>query len=127
MRIRTKTAFRIRDVNALDDVDRFLPRLVSRHAAPDTKNLGELPANCDHGIERLAGVLEDHRDLLAANLQLQLGLTKVNQIAPIPADLTSNHTPWLLQKADDRVGGHRLARASLPDQPEHLSPLDLEA
>src|SRR5205085_8297741 len=92
----------------------------------ELEHLHDLAADADHRVQRLARVLEDHRDLLAANLVLERRLRQPTQIAAAPEHLAVDHPPRLLDQPDDRGGGDRLARARLTDEPDDLAFGDLE-
>src|SRR5207253_6092000 len=93
---------------------------------PDPQHLRQLPADGDDRVERLPRALEDHRDLLAPDLLLELRFPEPDEVAAVPLHLSPDDAPGLLQEPGDRVGRDRLARPCLTDQPQDLARLDLE-
>ena len=98
-----------------------------RRDGPVTQqHLPNVFAEGEGGVERGTGVLEDHRDPVAANR----GQPALVQLAK--RDVSEPDFPGLrgdrrAQRPHDRVGKRALAGAGLADQAEHFAGLDCEA
>ena len=100
------------------------------------EHLGDLAAYRQRRVERLARVLEDHRDPIAADRQhLVVGdLEEVDRVSAALAclgrpeiDLTAGIDPrGAGDETNEGASGHALAAAGLADQPEGLSISDVE-
>ena len=84
------------------------------------QRLKELLSHRGHGVERGHGVLEDHADLLAANLA-QLPLAHLGHVAALVENLAAHDLARLGQQADDGAGGGGLAATGLPHQAKGLA------
>src|SRR5262249_50073621 len=126
VRIRAQTLLGIGDMHVLEQPERLRVRLVLTHPSLELEHLHDLAPDPDHRVERLARVLEDHRDLLAANLSLERLLGQRPKVAPTPEHLPVDDAPGLPDEADDRGCGDRLARAGLACEPDDLALVDLE-
>src|SRR5262249_34052214 len=90
------------------------------------QHLRDLVADADDRVQRLARVLEDHRDLGAAHLGVERLRGQLAEVAPAPEDLAVDDATRVLDETDDRGRGHGLARAGLTDEADDLALLDLE-
>ena len=100
MRIVVRAPVRVRDADLGQQVDGPCPRLSVGHRLVGAQLLLDLPADGVDGRQRGHRVLEDHRDLTAAN-RPHLALREPHQVAAAVEHLA----------LDDRVG--------VPDQPHH--------
>ena len=66
----------------------LLPRLFLRHLAMDADGLGHLRADLEDRIERRHRLLEDHGDVVAADVA-HLALGELGQVASLEADLAA--------------------------------------
>src|SRR5205823_5247077 len=87
--------------------------------------LDDLLADPVDRIQRRHWVLEDHPDLVAAEL-LHRGLVELQEIAILIAHLTGEARVDVACQAHDRHRGHALAGARLADDPQNLAALELE-
>src|SRR5674536_242848 len=81
--------------------------------------LGDLPADAIHRVRRRHRVLEDHGDLLAADLAHVL-VRETDQLLPAEAHRAGD-PGRLRQQAYDGETGDRLAGAGLADDAEYLA------
>ena len=87
--------------------------------------LDDLDADPVHGIERRHRVLEDHRDLVPADIA-QARLRHGQQVLPLVDDLALERRVLAAGQPEERHSRHALPRAGLADDPEHLAALELE-
>ena len=86
----------------------------------------DLIADRHDRVERGHRLLEDHRDLVAADAA-HLLLRKAGEILAAIEQLAADDAAGALgEQPDDRERGHALAAAGLADQPERLAILDVE-
>jgi hypothetical protein len=86
----------------------------------DLDRLDELPADLVVGVQRRQRVLEDHRDVVAADVA-QLGFGGVDQVAPLEQDLAADPRVRVAREPHHRQARHALARARLADDAERLA------
>ena len=98
-----------------------LPRVP---AVVESSRLRDLPPDSIHRVERGHRVLEDHRDLAAADLA-HLVLADPGQVLALEHDLAADDPSRPLQPHDAHRG-HRLAAAGLADDAERLAGVQLE-
>ena len=85
------------------------------------KPLAQLSADGVNGVQRRHGVLENHSDVVAANL-LHLGLGHLEQGLATVADVAAlDASRRHIDEAHDGERGHRLARAGLANNAEGLA------
>src|SRR4051794_20377615 len=77
-------------------------------------------------IQRGHGVLEDHRDVVAADLPQPAG-TRRQQVLAVEEGLPARDRVLLCVEAHDREAGDALAGAGLADDSERLALFDAEA
>ena len=80
VRIVARARRRLRNADGAQHVDGALPDERRRDVPMRLDRLADLPADAHHRIERGGGILEDHADLVAANLP-HLTLWQADQIA----------------------------------------------
>jgi hypothetical protein len=94
---------------------------------PEAKGLDELVADREDGVQRRLGILEDHGDPPATHLA-HLALALRDEVLPFQQDLALDDPAGRLgQEAEEREGGHRLARSRLAHDAEGLAGADGEA
>jgi hypothetical protein len=71
VRIRAQALLGLCDVHAREQADRLRARFGLAHPPLEPQHLRDLLADADHGVQRLARILEDHRDLAAAHLVVE--------------------------------------------------------
>ena len=87
--------------------------------------LDHLGVDAQHRVERHHGVLEDHRDAPAAQSP-QGRFRGADQVLALEADLAADDSAGRVDQPEQRKAGHRLARARLADQAQHLTLGDRE-
>ena len=114
------TAFRVGDADDLQQLDRA-GRGGLRRQMPvvQPQRLADLVADGVDGGERRERVLEDHRELFAADAR-KLGVVEPDERSPFELDRAGD-LGRRGQQAHDRERRHRLARARLADDAEELA------
>src|SRR5215218_7125172 len=125
MRVIIDAALGARDSDRLEQLDRPRPRDALGDVAVEENRLHELPPDRVYRVQRGHRVLEDHRDLVAADLA-QLARSRGEQVLALPQGLAARHGVALRVEAHDRQARHALAAARLADDPEGLTLLDRE-
>ena len=82
--------------------------------------LGDLRADAVHRVQARERILEDHRDVLAADLP-QLLRRQREQVAAHEVDVALDRGALLVEQAHDREVRDALARAGLADDAERLA------
>ncbi|RMS50537.1 hypothetical protein ALP65_04624 [Pseudomonas aeruginosa] len=118
---------RLGDADQLEQFENSRAGLGATQALVQGEDLGELLLDGMQRIERGHGFLEDHGDAVAAD-PAQAPFRELEQILALVVDAAC----WVAgdgvgQQAQDRVGGHRLARAAFADQGQGLALADVEA
>ena len=122
VRIGVHAALRLGDVDAAQHLDRPVHRLAARHALVQRDRLADLAADRQQRVERGHRLLEDHRDLVAADvLHLALRssssrLTPSKRIAP-----PTMRPGGFGDQPQDRQRGDALAAAGLADHAQRLA------
>ena len=93
----------------------------------DLDGLDDLIADSERGIETRHRLLEDHRDLVAAQSAFFLSPSVNRSRSPKRISLARNAARTSRQEAHDRQGRYRLSRAALADEGEGLAVTHLEA
>src|SRR6184192_3119166 len=89
------------------------------------ERLADLPADGQHRVERGHRVLEDHRDLAAADPP-QLPVAEREQVLAAEERGAAGHAAGAREDAQQRERGDALAAARLADDAEGLADPDLE-
>ncbi len=89
------------------------------------EHLGHLQAHRDDRVERAHRILEDHRDVAAANVA-QLVLRQRSHVHSVERDGSGDVAAALGQQSHDRERRDALAAARLSDQADRLSRVDVE-
>src|SRR5450755_2436697 len=107
----------VRNADFGEQRDRALSGVGRRETEMQTQHLGQLKTDREHRVQRRHRLLEDHRDVGAAQ-PAQLALIQVDQVAAAVYDLAAgkNRCIFLGQQTEDRERSHRLAAARLADQ-----------
>ena len=114
------------DADELEHLPRPVHRLALARSLVDANRLGDLLADGVHRVERRHRLLEDHRDLVAADA-LHLAVAERHEVAPLEHDPAP--LPDLARRLDqphDRERADRLAAAGLTDEAEGLAGVELE-
>ena len=125
MRILIEATLCERDLHELQHLDRALLRFLLRHILVQKQCLDELLSDGEHRIQRGHRLLENHRDLLAADLT-HLILGHLYDIFSIEEDLATLDLTRLLDQSHDGKRGHTLSTAGLTYDTQCLSLLHIE-
>ena len=126
MRIFGNATLSLGDVHEAQHFDRALQRGCAIELLVQHQRLTDLTADCQDGIERCHRLLEDHRDVVAANTA-HLGFLELQQVDALKADRAGDDTAgWGLDEAQDRERGDRLAAAALADNGQRLTLGDMQ-
>lgn len=102
------------DAHLAEHLDRGFPCFGRRRLIVPRQHVFDLPSDRADRVQRGARVLEDHRDLPAADV-LQLGLGGARQVDAAEADAAARDATGPVQDAQHGIGGDRLAGAGLAD------------
>ena len=109
-----------------EHVEGDLPGLGGGLVLVEDDRLGDLVSDRVDRVQRRHGLLEDHGDVVAADLA-QLGLGDLREVLALEQDLAARDpTRGLGDQAHDRVGRDALAAAGLAHDPEGLALGDRE-
>jgi hypothetical protein len=89
------------------------------------QRLADLAANGQHRVEAGHGLLEDHADVLAADVA-HLGIGQGQQIAALKADLSRDLSRGLRHETQDRHRRDGFAASALAHDGDGLSGIDVE-
>ena len=127
MRILIEPALRVGDADQPKQFDRARSRLLVIHPELNLQRLGDLQSDGQDRIERGHRLLEDHRDVAAADLA-HLFVAERQQVAPVEGDAAAGNAPGMRrQKPHDRERRDRLARTGFADDGDDLAAVDVEA
>src|SRR5438876_4639217 len=127
MRILLHAALGVRDVHDLQHLDGLVHGVAAAEALVQPDGLRDLLADGEDRIQRGHGLLEDHRDLFAADLPHLRG-GQAEEVLAVVDDLALHDAPGRLRdEPHDAQGGDRLARTRLADDAERLALVDVEA
>ena len=113
------------DPDRAEQLDRALARLRLGHVAMRPDRLHELDADAVERMQRRQRVLEDHRDVVAAQ-PAQLALGQPQQLAPAEGRAAGDARARRAREAHERQTRHALARPRLADDPQHAAGLQRE-
>ena len=85
--------------------------------------LGDLVAYAMHRVEAREGILEDHRDVLAAEVA-HLVRRQREHIAPAEHSIAADLRARAIEQAHDRQAGDGLSGSGLADDPERLATME---
>ena len=89
----------------------------ARPVLPD--HVGQLAPDGKQWVQSRRGILEDHRDLAAADA-LQLSGRAREQVGSVEDHAATVDAPWLRYEPHHGLTDHRLARAALTDDGDAL-------
>ncbi len=112
------------DADQPEQLDRALLRVGVGYRLVDLDRLDELLADLVVRVKRGERVLEDHRDVVAADQPQLLG-AHLGEVAPLEGDPPRDLGVVRPGQAEDGEVGDALARAGLADDPERLPAADL--
>ena len=124
VRVIAHAVFRCWDADALQHRDHALLRLLVGEPLVGDHRLLDLEPNAKDRVERGHRVLEDHRDLVAAELP-DLVIRHLQHVLLSKQDPAAD-LARLGHEAQQRERRHRLARPGLPDHADDLAPIDVE-
>src|SRR6185437_15803081 len=100
MRVVVDAVRGIGDADGLEELDRARSRLGARGVSVDAQYLADLIAYGEHRVERARRLLEDERNLGAANAAHGLFVER-QQVASLEADLPTRDLPRRLHEPQD--------------------------
>ena len=113
--------FRLGDPDQFQHFHRAVAGVVLAHPLVQAHRLGDLVAHGEDRIERGHRLLEDHGDLVAADLA-HLFLVELGEVPPLVTDLAADDAPRaLLEELHHRQRGDALAAARFADQAHGLA------
>src|SRR5512145_3136354 len=90
------------------------------------ERLGDLATDREHRVERGHRILKDHSDAVTSHMANLLIVT-IEQVLTIEQHLATNDPPWWgWNKPHHRERGHTFARSALADDPQCLTPIEVE-
>ena len=117
--------FGLRDADHLQQLDRALRRGLLVHLQVQLERLGDLAPDRQHRVERRHRLLEDHRDLVAADVP-DLVLVHLEEVFALEEDLAADDLARRVRdQPQDRERADALAAAALADEAERLARLDV--
>ena len=122
VRVVAGARLRVRDADAVEQLDGARPRRVLADVLVRSHRLGDLRADAVHRVQARERVLEDHRDVLAADVPQLVGRQR-QQVAAHELDLAADRRALPVQQAHDREVRDALARAGLADHAQRLAAL----
>ena len=91
----------------------------------EPQRLADLPPDGEHRVQTGHRLLEDHADVVAAQLA-HLRLGEIEQVAPLEADDAGSAPGRLRDETQDRHGRDRLAASALAHHGHGLARIDVE-
>src|SRR5262249_25477386 len=117
----------VRDVHDLQHLDGLVHGVTAAQPLVQPDRLGDLLADREDGVQRGHRLLEDHRDLFAADLPHLRG-GQAEEVLAVVDDLALHDAAGRLRdEPHDAERGDRLAGARLADDAERLALVDVEA
>src|SRR6202035_5802763 len=107
--------------NKVEHFDGTLQRVLLAYPPVDPHRLRYLATDGPRRVERGHRILEDHRDLVAADPS-HLSLIEADKVAAVQADRASGDVADLGEEVQHRKADSRLAAARLAHQAQALSP-----
>ena len=124
MRIGIEPLPRARDLHPVEQAQGLRTRRLAAQTAMQGQRLAQLLADPMHRIQRRSGILEDHRDALAANARQRIAAQRIDRIA-IEPHLTRHARPRA-EQAQHGKPGHALAAARFADDAQRLAMPNVE-
>src|SRR5262249_17567388 len=126
VRILLHPALGVRDVHEAQHLAGLVHRVAPAEPLVQADGLGDLLAHREDGVERGHRLLEDHRDLLAADLAHLRG-GKLEEVPAVVVDLAVDDASWgLRDEPHDAERRDALAAARLADHAQRLALVDVE-
>ena len=123
MREVPRSLVRLRDADGAEQRDSLLARLVVRDLGVGEHRLGDLVAHAMHRMEAGEGVLEDHRDVLAAKVAHLLGRQR-EHVPPAEHGFAADLCPLTVQQSHECETGDRLSGSRLAHDSERLPAME---
>jgi hypothetical protein len=114
---------RLRDADEAEHLDRAVVRLRLADVPVRLDRLDDLGAHLVEGVQRRQGVLEDHRDLVAAD-RAQIVVGRAEQLLAVEAHGARDAGVARAGETHDRQRRDRLARTGLAHDAERLATID---
>ena len=114
----------VRDLDLGQQLEHAGAALGGGHVEVDLQRLADLEADAVDRRQRAHRLLEDHRDLAAADVadgaaaRVEAGEVGGGAVGAVEADLAGGDAAGAVDDLQDRAGGDRLARARLADDAE---------
>ena len=124
-RILLHALFGFVDVDQFQHLDRTFARLRFGAVGMQHDRLHQLMSDRIGRIQRGHGILEDDRDLVAAN-GLHDGFIRADELLPVKLDGTGYDLAGCGKNLHDGIRGDGFARAGLADDAEHLAAVEVE-
>jgi hypothetical protein len=125
VRIVAEARLGARDADPVQQLARLGVGGVLLHVEVGFERLADLPADREDRVQARHRVLEDHRDLLAAD-RSQLLVREPDQVASLEAGRAGGHPAGASQDPEQGERGDALAAARLAHDPERLARRDVE-
>ena len=125
VRIVPQALVRARDPDLIEQLGRTLVGLLAIHPEVHFERLADLPADGEHRVERGHRVLEDHRDLAAAD-RAQVLVVEREQVAAAEHRRALGDAAVPGEDPEQRERGDALAAARLAHDPQRLAGGDVE-
>src|SRR3979490_2642972 len=125
MRILAHEPRRLRDTNQRQHLDAACLCGLLVESLMDPQRLANLTADSQHRIEARHRLLEDHRNVVAAD-GAHLAVGELQQILALEADRARDLAWGLRDEPHERHGGDRLAAAGFTDDGQRLAFVDME-
>ena len=110
----------VRDLDVGQQLDRFRGSLLFVHALMDHERLGDLPADGEDRVQARHRLLEDHGDLVAADL-VHFVHGQLGQILTVEEDLAGVNIAVAVEQTENAHGRDALAGTGFADDAEHLA------
>ena len=120
MRILLGDDLGVRDLDVGEQLDRFRGGLLLGHALVDHQRLRDLTADGKDRVQARHRFLEDHRDLVAADL-VHLVHGQLRQVHAVEEDLAGVDIAVAVEQTEDAHGRDALAGAGFADDAEDLT------
>jgi hypothetical protein len=118
---------RLGDADLTEELDGVLHGVGVAHAEVQLEALGHQTLDAEHRVQAGDGILEDHRDVAAADAA-DVGLGERQEVPPLELDAAADgRVGRHAGEADDGAGRDALAAAALADQSYQLSGPHIEA
>ena len=120
VRVALEAALRVSDAHGAQQFDRLRLRLFFCQRLMGHQRLGNLVADAKDRVETARRLLEDHRNVVAADIEHHR-IAGAGQVAFLEENLPLDDLARSRQQAHDRKRSHALAAARLTDNAQHLA------